>query len=212
MFRSLCTEPPSLCLGSSSSIVQPLVAISRITGEKAACDHSQPPVEESLSGREANSAHSTPSYPQLLEVGLDLRRQFRRLFVEVGQFGVDVSQRLLEIEVLVLLRRRHAHVAAGREAPVGGFNLLAVHQLHQPRDGLQLGVGKAVLQPRRLPVEIDHALELLDGGFTKRADRGQTSTIHYVEIVDVHYKLTFSLDLFTTPSTARSPQHMVRGP
>lgn len=31
---------------------------------------------------------SYPSYPQFLEVYLDLHRQFHRLFVEVGQLGV----------------------------------------------------------------------------------------------------------------------------
>ena len=77
---------------------------------------------------------------------------------------MDVANGLLEVEVFVLLRWGDAHVAAGGKAPVGGLDLLAVHQLHQPRHGLQLGLGEAVLQPRDLPVEIDGLLELLDGG------------------------------------------------
>ena len=109
---------------------------------------------------------ATTSCPQPLEVLLDLRRQLRRLFVEVGQLGVDVAQRLLEVEVLVLLWRGDADVAAGGKAPVGGLDLRAVHDLHQPRHGFELGLRETVLEPYRLPVEVDGVLQLFDGVLT----------------------------------------------
>src|SRR5438128_853948 len=54
------------------------------------------------------------SCSQLLEVLLNLRCQLRRFLVEVREFGVNVAQSLLEVEVLVFLGRGDANVAARR--------------------------------------------------------------------------------------------------
>src|SRR5262249_10343629 len=94
------------------------------------------------------------SYPQPLKICLNLRRQFHPFFVQVSQLGMDVAQRRLEVKILVLFRRRNAHVAAGRQAPVRGCNLLPVHQSYQPWHCLQLSLGEALLQPHRLPMEV----------------------------------------------------------
>jgi hypothetical protein len=74
---------------------------------------------------------------------------------------VDVAHCLLEIEILVFLLRGHANITAGGETPVGRYDFLAVHQLDQPRHSLQLGLGKAVLQPHHLSMKISGVLELL---------------------------------------------------
>ena len=77
---------------------------------------------------------------------------------------MDVAQGLFEVEVLILLGRGDADIAARGQAPVGGLDLGTGDGLAQPRYGRELGVGKAVLQPDDLAVEVDGELELLDRG------------------------------------------------
>src|SRR6266511_4965600 len=70
------------------------------------------------------------SRPQLLEALLNLRRELGRLLVEVGQLGVDVPERLLEVEILVTLGLSDADITPRSKAPIDAFVLLAVHGLH----------------------------------------------------------------------------------
>ena len=83
---------------------------------------------------------------------------------------MDVTHGLLEVEVLVLLGRGNADVAAGGQAPVGGLDFLAVHELHESGHSLELGLWEAALEPRRLPVEVGGPLQLLDGGHAFRVE------------------------------------------
>lgn len=50
------------------------------------------------------------SYPQLLKVLFNNRRQFHGLGVEIVQFHMNFTQRLLEIEIFVFLLGRDAHI------------------------------------------------------------------------------------------------------
>ena len=48
----------------------------------------------------------------------------------ISDLSSSINNGLLEVEILVLFRRGHAYVTPRREAPVGGFDFLAAHQLH----------------------------------------------------------------------------------
>lgn len=56
---------------------------------------------------------------------MNLRRQRHRLLIQFLQLNMNVAQRLLEVELLIHFRRGDANVAAGGEAVIGGFDLLA---------------------------------------------------------------------------------------
>ena len=61
---------------------------------------------------------------------------------------------LLKVEVLVLLFRCHADIAARRQAPVVRLDLGPGDHLHQPLDIPQLSSGKPLLQPVGLADEV----------------------------------------------------------
>ena len=103
------------------------------------------------------------SYPELLEVLLDPRRQDGRLGVELRELRVDLAHRRREVEVRVLLLGSDADVAAGRQAPVVGLYFGAVDELDQPLHIPQLAVGEALGEPVSLPPEVAHLAKLFDG-------------------------------------------------
>src|SRR6267142_178034 len=100
------------------------------------------------------------SYSQSFKVPLNIFRQRSGFLVQVGEFSVDVGDGLLEIEVIVNLRRRDADVAAGGEAPVSGFDFSPGNDLAEAGDGLKFGVGKPVLKPNNLVIEVKQRFEL----------------------------------------------------
>ena len=77
---------------------------------------------------------------------------------------MDVGDGLLEIEIRVHLGGSDAHVAAGREAPIGGGDILPRDDFGQTGHGLNLRLWEAILQPDDVAVEIRYMLELLHSG------------------------------------------------
>ncbi len=73
---------------------------------------------------------------------------------------MNLPHGLLEIEILVHLLRRDAHVAPRRQAPVVGLDLGPVHPLDQAIHVPVFSVRKTIQQPRRLPPEIPNPLQL----------------------------------------------------
>src|SRR5690606_9732297 len=91
------------------------------------------------------------------------RRQLCGLRVEILELDVDLTQRFLEVEVLVLLLRRDAHITARREAPVCILELLPVDELYQSLDVAELTIGEALGEPLGLAPEVAHLAQVLDG-------------------------------------------------
>lgn len=72
---------------------------------------------------------SASSYPQLLEIPGNPFRQFHRFSIQLIKLGVYCAHGFLEVEVLIHLFRRHAHIAARGETPVVLFDFLDADQL-----------------------------------------------------------------------------------
>jgi len=68
----------------------------------------------------------------------------------------------LERGIIVFTACKHTDVTAGRQTPIAGFNLAAVHDLYQPWHGSKFSVGESIVQPGNLPVKVDGSVQRLD--------------------------------------------------
>ena len=75
---------------------------------------------------------------------------------------MDRSQRLLEVEVIVLLFGRDTNIAARRQTPVVYLDLGAVDELHQSLDIPKRCIGEAFLQPVGLSDEVPRTPQHFD--------------------------------------------------
>lgn len=69
---------------------------------------------------------------------------------------MDLSQILLEVQVLVLLLGGDADITAGGQAPVAGLYLMDARQLHPPLHITELGLREALGEPAALLLKVPH--------------------------------------------------------
>jgi hypothetical protein len=58
---------------------------------------------------------------------------------------MDISQNSFEIEILIFFGWGHTCMPTRREAPVGGFDILKIRNLHQPGYCVQFGIWETIL-------------------------------------------------------------------
>ena len=122
---------------------------------------------------------SSNSYAQRLEVLCDPGGEIGSFRIQVRQLDMDVSEGFLEVEVFVFLFWRNAYIAAGGEAPVVRFKVVASHKLYEAIHIAQFCFGKAFLQPVCMPMKIANQFKLLDGCFSNVLD-GFCSGLHFL--------------------------------
>src|SRR5262249_22554724 len=83
---------------------------------------------------------------------------------------MNVTQRLLEIEILVFFLGSNANVASRRETAIGSLDLFPAHQFHESRYGPQFRLGEAVVKPSHLPMKIHCLFELFHCGLALLVD------------------------------------------